>query len=200
VESGEVYEEDDGKFYYSEHRRSSVETRGDSTKAEKKSDIDAKKLNSVFMELIRDKPDPKEKWIVMAGKKPSKSIDNAASDNDMAVLQESFDAVTRVTCAIRKVAMELIKTGASSTSSELAAKGVKLCKMIIPSQNTVEELLYKDKSEVLGGEVREALQAAAGPYKELITYYNELVAVHRHVVNNSGAASGSAGRFKAIAA
>jgi hypothetical protein len=72
--------------------------------------------------------------------------------------------------------------------------------MIIPSQNTVEELLYKDKSEVLGGEVREALQAAAGPYKELITYYNELVAVHRHVVNNSGAASGSAGRFKAIAA
>jgi hypothetical protein len=111
VESGEVYEEDDGKFYYSEHRRSSVETRGDSTKAEKKSDIDAKKLNSVFMELIRDKPDPKEKWIVMAGKKPSKSIDNAASDNDMAVLQESFDAVTRVTCAIRKVAMELIRTG-----------------------------------------------------------------------------------------
>lgn len=199
LESGEVQEGVDGKFYYGEFTKAHEEVKGSTIKGSKVSDVDEKDLNKVFMELIKDKPDIKEEWLRCSAKKiPKKLVDETASDNDMMVLQESYDSVTRVTSAIRKVAMELIKSGASSTSSELANKGVKLCKLIVPSQEAVEELLYTEKSRVSAVAVREALQAAAGPYKELIVYYNELVAVHRHVVSSSSSGSGS--RFKAIAA
>ena len=62
-------------------------------------------IGSVWMELIREKPDPEEEWLVIAMVKdsPKKQIHSAASDDDVRIMQESFDSVTRVTSAIRKV-------------------------------------------------------------------------------------------------
>ena len=95
--------------------------------------------------------------------------------------------------------MELIKAGASTTSSELATKGLVLCKAIVPSQECVEELLFCQRTTVTATQVRDALITAARPYKELIVYYNELVAVHRHVIG-SGQGSSSGSRFRPMSA
>ncbi len=38
--------------------------------------------------------------------------------------------------------------------------------------------------------IQSALVAAAGPYRNLVTYYNELVAIHKH---NAGKIPGAAG-------
>ncbi len=94
--------------------------------------------------------------------------------------------------------MELIKSDASTTSSELAQKGLVLCKAIVPSQETVEGLLFSPRDKVAAADVRTALMNAATPYKELIIYYNELIAVHRHVVGTAQGSKGS--RFKPLQA
>ncbi len=62
-------------------------------------------LGSVIMEMLQDKPDPSEEWFEMAMIKdaPKHEPQGMASDDDMRIMQESFDAVTRVTSAIRKV-------------------------------------------------------------------------------------------------
>ncbi len=95
--------------------------------------------------------------------------------------------------------MELIKAGASTTSSELATKGLVLCKAIVPSQECVEELLFCQRKTVTATQVRGALMTAAKPYKELIVYYNELVVVHRHVIG-SGQGGSSGSRFRPMSA
>ena len=93
--------------------------------------------------------------------------------------------------------MELIRAGASSTSSELAMKGLSLCKAIVPSQEAVEQVLFSDRANVTAVQVCAALMNAGGPYKALIMYYNELVAMHRHVCSST-AHSSSASRSLAL--
>jgi hypothetical protein len=198
---GEVYLGANGKYYYDETHNTHDEIRSSTTKAEELLEVAPGDIASVFAMMIANKPDPKEKWLSIASEHiapPSDKYNDPATDHDMAILQESFDSVTRVTSAIRKVGMEIIKTGASSTSSELATKGLGLCKAIVASQEIVEELLFCQRCDVTASQVRNALMSAAKPYKELIVYYNELVAVHRHVLSGQSSSSGS--RFKAMQA
>jgi len=123
----------------------------------------------------------------------------AADRGDMKILQESFDAVTQVTSAIRRVALELCSLNSSVASSELARNGVQLCKQVIPSQNEVEELLLSPMATLTKNQIRSALVKAAGPYRDLITYYNELVAIHKHhqvQLSKSGSSSSAGVKFK----
>jgi hypothetical protein len=105
IAAGEVYIGDNGKYYYDETANSHDEIRENGIKAEKICDVAPEELKSVFAMMIANKPDPKEKWLALAIETvPSiEKMNDPATDQDMAILQESFDSVTRVTSAIRKV-------------------------------------------------------------------------------------------------
>ncbi len=93
-----------GKYYYDEHNLSHEEVRSSSTSSKLSYDVAPEALKSVFAEMIENKPDPSEKWLALKDVDLTgpTTIHNMASDEDMAILQESFDSVTRVTSAIRK--------------------------------------------------------------------------------------------------
>ncbi len=88
---------------------------------------------------------------------------SAAGDGDFTVLQESFDEVTRVTHAIRQVAMALAKESNTATTSSMTRRGIDLCKEVVPSQDVVEQL------SVTIDMVRDALKQAACPYRNART-------------------------------
>ena len=78
-----------------------------------------------------------------------------------------------------------------TTNAEMMAKrGVQLCKDVVPSQERVEEILIKGRTTISKESVQKTLQDAAGPYRNLVTFYNELLAEYQ------ASSSGSAGRFK----
>jgi hypothetical protein len=105
VAAGEVYVGANGKYYYDETANCHDEVRSSTTTAEQLSEVAPEALKSVFAMMIANKPDPKEKWLALASEiVPShEKMNDPATDHDMAILQESFDSVTRVTSAIRKV-------------------------------------------------------------------------------------------------
>ena len=43
------------------------------------------------------------------------------------------------------------------------------------SQNVVEELLFSDPGKIRSSDVRKALEANTGPYKNLVEFHNDLV-------------------------
>ena len=59
------------------------------------------------------------------------------------MVQEAFDGVTRVTSAIKKVARELVTAGMTTTSSDLARRGLQLCKNVVESQDVIEAMMFK---------------------------------------------------------
>ncbi len=105
VAAGEVYVGGNGKYYYDETANSHDEIRASGTKVEQVYDVAPEELKSVFAMMIANKPDPGEQWLALANEivPPHQKMNDPATDQDMAVLQESFDSVTRVTSAIRKV-------------------------------------------------------------------------------------------------
>ena len=116
-----------------------------------------------------------------------------ANDNDMAMLQESFDSCTRVTTQIKKLATELLRQNRTTTSSELAQRGISLCKDIVEVQNKIEQYMLTPPEELLSSDVNEALEKAAPPYHNLICFYNELVAIYRHHCSGTSSSSSSFG-------
>ncbi len=105
VAAGEVYVGGNGKYYYDETANTHDEIRENGTKVDRVYDVAPEELKSVFAMMIANKPDPTEKWLALANEVvPSiGKMSDPATDQDMAILQESFDSVTRVTSAIRKV-------------------------------------------------------------------------------------------------
>jgi hypothetical protein len=105
VAAGEVYMGGNGKYYYDETANSHDEIRSSGTKVEQVYDVASEDLKSVFAMMIANKPDPGEQWLSLSNEiaPPHQKMNDPATDQDMAVLQESFDSVTRVTSAIRKV-------------------------------------------------------------------------------------------------
>ena len=93
--------------------------------------------------------------------------------------------------------MSLAKDGSTSTSSLMARKGMSLCRDVVPSQERVEQLVSSSKACVKASEVRAALQFAAGPYRALVSFYNELIVMYKH--HSSASSSGaSVKKLKAI--
>ncbi len=98
------------------------------------------------------------KWLSMAVTKKSPGrpqdssgsggIDGPGLDVDMLALQECFDGVTRATSAIKRLATELVKQGRTSNSSDLAHRGLQLCKGVLPSQDKVELMMLMPKENL----------------------------------------------------
>lgn len=194
----EVWEEN-GKWYHDEHHVAKSKEIVGSTIGTKTSDVPTDKFNSAMAALMDIQPSMDEDWMrssTIPGKKTPCMIDNlSATDNDFLVLQESFDSVTRVTCAIRAVAVALGQCGGMTKNADMMAKrGVQLCKDVVPSQERVEEILIKGRTTISKESVQKTLQDAAGPYRNLVTFYNELLAVYQ--LHAKASSSGSAAKFK----
>jgi hypothetical protein len=104
-----------------------------------------------------------------------------------------------VTTAIRRVAMDLTKMAGDDgghAGRDMAKSGIELCKEAVPSQNVVEELLMTPRENVTSAKVRAALVEAAKPYRQLVAFYNELVALHAHHTKGTGGASSSTSSAK----
>ena len=188
----EVWEEN-GKWYHDEHHVAKSKEIVGSTIGTKTSDVPTDKFNSAMAALMDMQPSVDEDWM---RKKTLRMIDNlSATDNDFLVLQESFDSVTRVTCAIRAVAVALGQCGGMTKNADMMAKrGVQLCKDVVPSQERVEEILIKGRTTISKESVQKTLQDAAGPYRNLVTFYNELLAVYQ--LHAKASSSGSVAKFK----
>ena len=195
----EVWEEN-GKWYHDEHHVAKSREIVGSTIGTKTSNVPTDKFNSAMAALMDIQPSMDEDWMrssTISGKKTPCMIDSA-TDNDFLVLQESFDSVTRVTCAVRAVAVALGQCGGMTKNAEMMAKrGVQLCKDVVPSQERVEEILIKGRTAISKESVQKTLQDAAGPYRNLVTFYNELLAEFR--LHAKGSSSGSAAKFKQLA-
>ena len=170
---------------------------------------DDKEFMSALADMMESSNNLKNLWLKDVQKKTSTTKQPMLADKDnksqplemdYKMLQECFDSVTQVTNGMRKVAMELCKGDPTAVSTDLAKKGIQLCKDVIPSQDTIEHLLMTGKHETTKSEITKAMAEAAGPYKMLIEYYNELVAVHaHHRKQRSSGSSGSGGsKFKPI--
>ena len=88
--------------------------------------------------------------------------------------------MTRVTNAIRKVCFDIQAKACPQTLKDLVAKAVTLCKAVVPSQDKVEELLLADRASARKHTLDTARENASGPYKNLVSFYNEVVAIHNH--------------------
>ena len=91
--------------------------------------------------------------------------------------QEAWDSVTRVTMAIKSIAVTMLRQGKTTAQSELAKQGLNLCQEIVPASMNIEELLYKEKASLKQATVLEAVARIEDPYKALLKYYNDLVKV-----------------------
>ncbi len=62
----------------------------------------------------------------------------------------------------------------------LLMRAIELCKAVLPSQSVVEDLLMTPQHTVSSVRVKQALSDAAGPYRDLVVFYNELAALYAH--------------------
>ncbi|CAK0896209.1 unnamed protein product [Prorocentrum cordatum] len=203
INDNEIYENPEDGLWYSRTKKISVKdvtshaVRG--TKTQEAADDST--FRSALADMMEVGCSVKENWLQALkgprGKPSLKNQDNKPDATDFEILQESFDSVTQVTSAMKRVAVELCKTNSNAAGSDMARRGVQLCRDVVPSQDEIERLLMAGPDSTTKKEVAAALQAAAGPYRQLIEYYNELVAIHEH--HQKGGSSSSAGaKFKAI--
>ena len=88
--------------------------------------------------------------------------------NVMGALQDSFDAVTRLTLSVKKKGQELLHKGAlSQTLGHMVNEGVKLCKDLCDPIGRIEELLMTPASNIDHNEAMSALKGAAVPFQKL---------------------------------
>ena len=207
--TGEVYQNEDGLYYYKES--STSKAMSSSTRMEGKKvheTADDKTYLSVLSELLNTEATKSEQWLtykpVGANKKttPAAIKTDPASQADFSMLQESFDSVTRVTTAIKRVALELMNLNPTSAAgaSQMAARGISLCKHVVPSQETVETLLLSERGQVTTLMIKDAMKEAAKPDRELVDFYNELVALHKHHSVKEKGTSSSSAKFRTIEA
>ncbi len=90
----------------------------------------------------------------------------------------------------------MTKDNPTTTASSMALKGVHFSKDVTPSQDRVECLLMSSRDAITRAESKNALKAAAPPYRNLITFYNELLAIYKH---NCSQAGGPAVKLKPLA-
>jgi len=139
---------------------------------------DEKKMRAIINDLIENAP--KKPWVAEMKALKDHHKGAMADENDMKVLQESFDSVTRVTTQIKRVACELMRVGKTTACSDLAQKGISKCNAIHIPQGIVEKMLMTPMSQLTSNAVKDALHKCACPYKDLIAYYNELIALYKH--------------------
>ena len=192
-EAGEIWEDDDGLWYHH------AKTKGKQAHKNELVDVarnwsveDESKLGECFKILQLEMCEEKGAWLdkidCFAGPSGSAGSSDShqqaladtngmATDEDYLLLQLSFDSVTRVTAALRNISMQVRSLPSTQVLGELVNKAVNLCKEVVPSQTAIEELLLSDRSLVTKKTAKAALAESAQPYRNLLTFHNELVAL-----------------------
>ena len=210
VDDGSAWQEGDGKWYYEESYRSKEASSAKKIQCTQELEVNSQKdllgCLSGFLEEVDMNPEWKNYVPLtdgsgssggpsMAGSStdmPAQKLkaEQPADEQDMKILQECFDSVTRITTRIRGVALELIRAGKTTTASELAKRGIEACKNINSPLMEIEKLMVEGAlGAIKHGEVMEALAGCTEPHKTLVEYHNELVAIHNQ---QSGAKGKSA--------
>jgi len=96
----------------------------------------------------------------------------------MKLLQEAFDATTRLTLAVRRVSIELMQKAGDSLAT-MRARGVALCKALVEPSEEMETLLAKTAAEVNPDTVRSVLLKTTKHFTPLQQFYDELVAIYK---------------------
>ena len=95
-------------------------------------------------------------------------------------LQEAFDE----TLEVRKITNAIADAsgGSSATATTLCRCGMDIAKTLVDPSRVMQNLLFKTKEEVTGGEIREAMAAAAPSFQELSGFVVELQMLQKHFV------------------
>jgi hypothetical protein len=143
---GEIYQdEDDGLWYNKSKTKRSTSSITEEVEGKKAFRADPKEYGGLLASLM-DNMESNPRWLKMGNKALNNKVKDAEpSDQDMLMVQEAFDGVTRVTSAIKKVARELVSAGMTTTSSDLARRGLQLCKNVVESQDAIEAMMFKSQ-------------------------------------------------------
>ena len=86
----------------------------------------------------------------------------------MQALQDSFDAVTRLTLAAKRKGQEMVSKGTlSQTLKNMVMEGLAICKELVLPTEAIEGLLLKPMSAISHTEAMIALKEASVPYNKL---------------------------------
>ena len=122
-----------GKWYVTDHVVEKKRTTDDTTQGASTAAVDQTAMLSFFASM-EELPEASGAWMLEDGAgsgsaSGSKGPDDGAADaNDMKLLQESFDAVSRTTIAIKNMGKDLVQARATESSVDLAKRGMDLCK------------------------------------------------------------------------
>ena len=106
----------------------------------------------------------------------SAEADLAPNDADMRLLQEVFDAMTKITLAIKRMAQELLTW--RSSDSAIAREGLSRLKELVDPTLSVETLLVTPRADMTKGVVSQACDGAKEPYRKILDFYKQLVAIY----------------------
>ncbi len=103
-----------------------------------------------------------------------------ADDNDLLLVQESFDSVTRITLAIRKMRSELLSNAsAGPTVRGMAKRGIDILRGLTEPSQKVAMLLIADRQNLTHDEVMTTLKCTASSYKRVLEFDQELAATYK---------------------
>ena len=102
----------------------------------------------------------------------------AASEQDREQLQDAFDSVTRITLAIKKIAVSINQNANGDAAREMAKRGLNILKDLADPSQCIENLMIQDKGAVTKQDVCDALASARTPYKATLDYYKELCTIY----------------------
>ena len=186
-EEGECYE-DKGRWYTTMSFETNADKVTDAKKAKKSYTAEGVDFNDVVAGVLSDMEGGAE-WLVascsITGSSSKQKPDAQAppSDSQMRMLQESFDAVTRMTMAIKKMATEIMGSlGSAGFESEsaksIARRGLQLLKELVAPSQLIEELLVTDRCDLTAKRVEAALEQARVPYKRVVDFYSDLATIY----------------------
>ena len=184
---------EDGLLYWKTKAQKKAKIEKDEVKGKVKFDPKSAKemlqiMNNVTKEMNSVDYDMDEVFQKFARlqKKPQAVLAYEPSDADMAMLQEAFDSVTRVTTAIKQLGRSMIANGRRNFYGEVVKRGVQLCAEIVPASSSIEQLMFQPKCELDKAEVIAAVAEIEVPYKNLLKFYNDLVKTSKGAIVDLG--------------
>ena len=182
----DIWEEDDGLWY----EKKVVKTRKleavDKKETSKQNNVaDSATMLALEAEMSVDmfawtRVDQKQ---IARGSSSSKGMDaddDPANDDLLLRLQESFDAITRLTQIIKKHAQEIMQVATvTEAGMSMVRKGKELLKGLSDPTEEIENLLTSPRPSVTVKKAIDALQKAATPFLELEKFSKELEAIHK---------------------
>ena len=177
-EAGQCWQGNDGLWYYEASHSS------DSTRITNKvigtidfGKISDKAFSAELMRLLEELHNGNE-WDSKVKDMPNKFANMNADDNDYMLLQQAFDSVSRITLAIRKMSSELLSQGFGTVAEDAGRRGIEILKSLVKPSQTLESLMVKDRRSVLKSQVKAALTDLAGPYRDVLTMYEQILRVY----------------------